>query len=99
LSTYKDAVETKVLWRGKKRETVTINIGQKEMVVGWDHKKEAPKKVIEYDPDKNGVELYVNGKHVASVILVTGSATFYNVHHIQRLRNAIQLFIGIPLNI
>jgi len=91
MSTYKEAQAIKTLWRGKP-ETVAIHLGIKEIHVGWKKKEEEPLKVLEIDPEKDGITLFVHGKEYASIILVTGSATFKNIKHIQRLKNAVQLF-------
>jgi len=91
MATLKEALKIKTLWRGKPT-FVAVHIPMKELSVGWDSKKEEPLKQIDFDPDKDGLILYANGKEVASIILVAGSATFYRIDHIQKQRNAIQLF-------
>ena len=91
MSTYKEALETKTLWRGKP-EFVSVSVPMKEVIVGWDKKEEAPLKTIDFDPEKDGLQLFVNEMPCADIILVTGSARFYHIHHIQRLKNIIQLF-------
>lgn len=94
MSTYEEVKEIKTLWRGRSPQAVVVSIGIKEITVGWDKLKEEPLKTIHYEPNEDGLMLYVNGKLCASIILVEGSATFHDVEHIQRFRKAIQLFIG-----
>lgn len=91
MSTYEEVKQIQVLWRGKP-QTVTVNLGIKEIHVGWNKKKEEPLATLSIDPEKDGLMLFVNGQECASIILVTGSATFKNINHIQRLKNMIELF-------
>jgi hypothetical protein len=91
MATYQEAMETKVLWRGKPT-TVTVNLGVKEIDVGWNKRTEEPLAVVDIDPETDGLMLFVNGKEYGSIILVEGSATFKNINCIQRLKNIIQLF-------
>lgn len=93
MSTYKEVLEIKTLWRGKP-ETVAVSIPMKQIEVGWNKKREEPLKVLDFNPEKDGLMLYVYGKPYASIIIITGSITFQRVYHIQKLRNMIQLFAG-----
>jgi len=91
MSTYEEVKEIKTLWRGKP-QSVTFNLGVKEIHVGWNEKREQPIKVLEFNPNEDGIELFVLGRSIASIILVQGSMTIRDVKHIQKFRHLIQIF-------
>lgn len=96
MSTHKEALETKTLWRGEPT-FVSVSVPMKEINVGWTKLGERPIETIEFNPQKDGLSLIVNGKVCVDIILITGSATFYHISHIQKLKNMIQLFADVEL--
>lgn len=95
MATYKEALETETLWRGEPT-FVNVSIPLKEIRVGWNKQEEAPLKTIEFNPEKDGLSLWVGDEEKSrcygDIILVTGSIQFYHISHIQKIRNMIQLF-------
>jgi len=91
MATYKEVLETKTLWRGEPT-FVSVSIPMKEISVGWNKQAEEPLKTIEFNPEKDGLTLFVGGKTYMDLILVTGSIEFYHIIHVQKIRNMIQLF-------
>ena len=95
----KEAMEIETLWEGKPT-FVGVFIPMKEIRVGSNKRQEAPLETIEFNPEKDGLSLWVGDEErsrcYSDIILVTGSAEFYHITRIQKFHNAIQLFAELP---